>query len=172
MQQDEGDQRTAEEQHALSDTINTVTQIPRTARHTINKCTNYWDKSTNRCRDTAFYSYWLALEFPWWKDRGLSQSGQGIGIHDLYQMLKHTRDKNIFIFFLYQILTCCRKAAFFTPRTVHCVWAALSITIVTFISIGDNSGIYRRKTQLPLQMSISADFTIPERQLSSMFFGG
>ncbi len=94
VQQGEGEQRTAEEQHALSDTINTVTQIPRTARHAINKCTNYWDKTTNRCRDTAFYSYWLALEFPWWKDRGLSQSGQGIGIHDLYQMLKHTRDKN------------------------------------------------------------------------------
>ncbi len=31
VQQDEGEQRTAEEQHALSDTINTVTQIPLTA---------------------------------------------------------------------------------------------------------------------------------------------
>ncbi len=126
------------------------------------------ETTTNRCRDTAFYSYWLAFEFPWWKERVESVRALVYMICIKCLSIKEIKIY-IFIFFLYQILTCCRKAAVFT---VHCVWVALSITIVTFISIGDNSGIYRRKTQLPLQMSISADFTIPERQLSSMFFGG
>ncbi len=173
MQQDEGEQRTAEEQEALSDALSTVTEVPWTTWHAINKCTNYWDKTTNRCRDTAFYSYWLAFEFPWWKDRGLSQSGQGIDMICIKCSNIIEIKISILIFFHYQILTCCRKAAFFTPWTAQCVWAALSVTIVTFLSIGDNSWIYRRKTQLPLQISISADFTIPERILSSMvFFGG
>lgn len=50
------------------------------------------------------------------------------------------------IFLLLQILTSVWNAAIFSPWTSHDVWAALLITIVTCLSIGEViSGIYSRK---------------------------
>lgn len=62
------------------------------------------------------------------------------------EMLKHKRDENNDVFFFFQILTCCCNAEILTGCTAHYAWAALLITSVTCVSIGNASaGIYRRK---------------------------
>ncbi len=68
VQQDEGEQRTAEEQEALSDALSTVTQVPFTAWGTLN-ISNRSFSITKRFRETAFYNCWLATDSPWWKER-------------------------------------------------------------------------------------------------------
>ncbi len=74
VQQDEGEQRTAENSTLWVTLLTLLHRFPE-QHDTPSTNAPIIETTTNRCRDTAFYSYWLALEFPWWKDRGLSQSG-------------------------------------------------------------------------------------------------
>jgi len=68
VHQEVWEQRTAEDQDTVGDTLRPVAQVPLTTRDALN-ITNWCCGVTNRFRDTAFYNQCLASKGPWWKER-------------------------------------------------------------------------------------------------------